>query len=95
VVGERGTAQFTATASGVRRGNFVYQWMKKGSSSLPNKVSGISGVVLTIPNLVNGDEGVYYCTVTNEWGNSERSGDVTLSVIGKYICKKSKTVIIA
>jgi len=83
-IGERGTAGFTATASGIRRGNFLYQWRKEGSSSLPNKASGINGAVLTIPNLSESDEGKYYCTVTNEWGNSKRSGDVTLSVIGKY-----------
>jgi len=84
VIGERGTAQFTAIASGVRRGNFAYQWRKRGSSSLPNKVSGVNGAVLTIPNLVKSDEGVYYCTVANEWGNSKRNGGVTLSVQGLY-----------
>ena len=81
MIGERGTAQFTATASGVNMRNFVYQWRKRGSSSLPIKVSGVNGTVLTIPNLVESDEGVYYCTVTNQWDNSERSDDVTLSVL--------------
>ena len=83
MIGERGTAQFTVTAHGVNMRNFVYQWRKK-DSSLPNKVSGVNGAVLTIPNLVPSDEGVYYCTVTNEWGRSERSNDVTLSVFGMY-----------
>ena len=83
VIGERGTAQFTATANGVSMRNFVYQW-SRGSSSLPYKVSGINGVVLTIPDLVKSDEGVYYCTVTNEWGNSMRSNGITLSVKGMY-----------
>ena len=81
--GEGGTVQFTATASGVNMRNFVYQWRKNGSRSLPNKVSGVNEVVLTIPNLVESDEGVYYCTVTNEWGRSVRSNDVTLTVGGK------------
>ena len=81
VVGERGTARFTATASGVNMRNFVYQWRKSGSL-IPNKVSGVNGTVLTIPDLVPSDEGVYYCTVTNEWDNSVRSNNVTLSVKG-------------
>ena len=84
MIDERGTAQFTATTGGVNMRNFMYQWRKRGSSSLPNKVSGVNGAVLTIPNLVDSDEGVYYCTVTNQWGNSVRSDDVTLSVIGTY-----------
>ena len=82
MIGERGIAQFTARASGVNMRNFEYQWRKRDSSSLPNKVSGVNGAVLTIPNLVPSDEGVYYCTVTNEWGRSKRSIDVTLSVQG-------------
>ena len=81
VIGEGGTAQFTAIGSGVNMGRFMYQWRRKGSRLL-NKVSGVNGAVLTIPNLVKSDEGEYYCTVTNEWGNSERSGDVTLSIQG-------------
>jgi len=63
----------------------VYQWRKSGRNSLPDKVSGVNETVLTIPNLVQSDEGEYYCTVTNEWGNSERSGDVTVSVEGTYV----------
>jgi len=86
VLGEGGTARFTATASGISRKNFVYQWRKRGSRRLPNKVSSVNGAVLTIPNLVESDEGVYYCTVTNEWGKSESSEDVTLSIRGILNC---------
>ena len=84
-IGKGRTATFTAIASGINKQNFEYEWTKKGGGSLPNKVSDVDGTVLTIPNLVESDEGKYYCIVTNEWGNSERSGDVTLSVFGK--CK--------
>ena len=86
VVGERGTAQFSATASGVNKENFVYKWRKRNSNNLPNKVSGVNGEVLTIPTLVESDEGAYYCTVTNQWGNSVRSNDVILSVQGTCTC---------
>ena len=64
---------------------FTYQWSKKGSDSLPNKASGVNGTVLTIPNLLKSDEGRYYCTVTNEWGRSKQSNDVTLNVEGSYM----------
>ena len=65
----------------------MYQWRKRGSSSFPDKVTSVNGAVLTIPNLVESDEGVYYCTVTNEWDSSVRSDNVTLSVIGMiHIC---------
>ena len=83
VLGLGGTAQFTATASGVNMRGFRYQWEKRGGS-LPNKVSGVNGAVLAIPHLVDSDEGVYFCTVTNEW-NSKKSNDIRLSVEGMYI----------
>ena len=86
MIGERGNAQLTATASGVNKKNFVYQWRKRGSSILPNKVSGVNEAMLTIPNLVKSDEGVYYCNVTNQWGNSVRSDDVSLRVAGTCTC---------
>jgi len=84
VIGVGGTSQFTATASGVNMGNFVYQWTKSGDINLPYKVSGVNEAILTIPYLVESDGGVYYCTVTNQWGNSVRSDYVNLTVIGMY-----------
>ena len=62
--------------------NFMYQWSKRGSNSLPNKVSGVDGPTLTIPNLIESDEGRYYCTVTNEWGRSVKSDNIILIVEG-------------
>ena len=79
------TAQFTATASGVRMATFTYEWRKRGSRRLPNKVSGVYEQVLTIPNLVDSDGGLYYCTVTNEWNSSVVSDDIALAVEGTYI----------
>ena len=84
VIGKGNTAQFNATTSGVSSdgSNFMYQWMKRGSDGLPDKVSGVNGEVLTIPNVLESDEGQYYCIVTNEWDRFVESDDVTLTVYG-------------
>ena len=84
-VGEGATAIFTATASGINKKKFVYQWKKRGNGNLPNKVSGVNGVVLMIPNSLESDKGQYYCNVTNEWGRNVKSNYVTLTVIGKWL----------
>jgi len=83
VIGEGGTAQFKATASGINKNNFTYQWGKRDSNSLPNKVSGVNGTVLIIPNLVVSDEGQYYCIVTNEWDRSVVSDNGILTIYSK------------
>ena len=83
-IGEGVTARLIATASGVNKNQFEYQWENKSSNNFAKKVSGINGEVLTIPDLVESDEGVYYCNVTNQWGRSVRSNEVTLTVIGTY-----------
>jgi len=81
------TAQFIATASGISTDEtkFIYQWRKRGSKSLPDKVLGSNGTVLTIPNVVESDGGQYYCTVTNEWNRSIESSNVTLNVYGMLV----------
>ena len=81
-VREGGTATLTATANGKNMENFKYQWRKRGSNSLPNKVSSINGTVLTIPNFLESDEGQYYCIVTNEWDRSVKSNNITLILEG-------------
>jgi len=60
----------------------VYQWWKRDSDSLPDKVSGSNKTVLKIPNVLDSDEGQYYCVVTNEWSRSAKSNYVTLSIFG-------------
>ena len=78
------TAEITAVASGVttNKNNFMYQWIKRDSNIFPDKVSGINGAVLVIPETAKSDEGQYYCIVTNEWGRSVKSDNVTLAVYG-------------
>ena len=88
-VGEGDTVQLNATASGININNFVYQWRKRGSNSLPDKVSHINGIVLTILNAQDSDEGKYFCIVTNEWGSSMKSNNVILTVRGMYMWQSS------
>ena len=76
------TIQFIAKASGANKPHFVYQWKKKDSAGLVSKVSGVNEAVLTIPDVVESDEGKYYCIVTNEWRRSLRSDDVALTIHG-------------
>ena len=78
---ETETAQLTVLADGVRKENFVYEWKVK-NKDLPDKVIGVNGTVLTIPDLVKSDEGEYYCTVSNQWGRSMESNTITLTVSG-------------
>ena len=87
MIGKGQTAIFTANTTGIstNENNFVYQWRKRGSNNLPNKVPGSNGPTLTIPNVLESDEGNYYCTVTNEWGRIVESDDVSLTVYGTYV----------
>ena len=78
------TAEFTAVASGVAtsKNDFMYRWIKRDSNIFPDKVSGINGAELVIPETAKSDEGQYYCIVTNEWGRSVKSDNVTLAIYG-------------
>ena len=79
-------ASFTAIATSITTSdsNFMYQWMKRNSGSLPDKVLGANDKEFIIPNVFGSDEGRYYCIVTNEWGTTARSTDVTLSIFGMF-----------
>ena len=87
MIGKGTTAEFTAMATGISTNdnNFIYQWRKRNNSSLPEKVSGINESVLTIPDVLESDEGQYYCIVTNEWNRSVESNNVALTIYGTYI----------
>ena len=83
IISGGGTVTFIVEANGITdKKQLIYLWEKKGRNKLPDKVVGHRSTMLTIPNLMETDEGQYYCTVTNEWGNSVRSGYVTLTVQG-------------
>ena len=79
---EKETAQFNAAAHGINRMNFMYQWKKRDNHFLPSKISGVDDTLLRIPDLHMSDQGIYYCTVTNEWNRIMESDDVTLIVTG-------------
>ena len=84
---DRETARFTVTASGISEENlFVYQWKKRGSGGLPDRVSASNKNVLVISNLSKSDEGDYYCTVTNEWDRTVESKVINLHIEGKNEC---------
>ena len=79
-VGE--TAWLVATASGINKNNFKYQWKRSDNKRLPHKAIGNNGAILIIPRLAESDEGQYYCVVTNEWGRSVESNKFTLTIKG-------------
>ena len=79
---EREVAQLNAIAGGINKMNFMYQWKKRGIDLLPNKITSVDETVLTIPDLHLSDQGNYYCIVTNQWGRSIESDNVTLVVEG-------------
>ena len=67
MISEGGTVTFIATSTGITdKKKLICLWKKIGKNRLPNKVSGHKSAMLTIPNLMEVDEGQYYCTVTNE-----------------------------
>ena len=66
------SATFTVTATG---SNLLYQWQKGGS----NITSGANSATYTIAAVVEGDEGVYQCVVTNA-ANSVTSTAACLTV---------------
>ena len=80
VINKGGTVQFIASASGV--GALNYQWKKRGVEKLPDKVISQNTSMIEIPNIVNSDEGQYYCVVTNMWNRSLESSNVDLKIYG-------------
>ena len=43
--------------------------------------------MLTIPRVLESDEGLYYCIVTNEWNRSVESDNINFTVYGMLTCK--------
>ena len=83
LIGKGRTVVFNAESRGI--GNVTYQWRKRGSNRLPDKVLGIDTLTLTIPNIEKSDEGDYYCIATNMWNRSVESSNVTLNIYGMLV----------
>ena len=86
-VSEGETIQFTATASGINKLHFVYQWRKRDYNNVSSNLSGLNGTVLTISDIKKSNEGQYYCIVTNQWDRSVRSNDIIVTIHGMLACK--------
>jgi len=78
---ETDTAHLSVTATGINEIDFVYEWKKK-NNDVPLKVSRKNQKVLSIPNLLESDEGIYFCTVINRWNQSAVSSGIHLVVQG-------------
>ena len=76
--------QLNITANGPGKTDFRYQWKKRGSNSLPNRVNGEDTSKITISLVTPSDSGSYYCVVTNQWGNMTTSNDATVIVLCKF-----------
>ena len=79
-VSEGGVATFTATASGVKTGEFEYEWFKfeRQKSTVVGRTRNLS-----IDTVRVDDAGSYHSCVTNEWNNRKCSVAVNLAIIGK------------
>ena len=84
VISEGRSIQFIARATGItNKKKLMYHWQKNGRrNKLPDSALVINKTLLIIPTLMKADEGKYHCTVTNEWGNTEMSNVIKLTVIG-------------
>ena len=69
-------ATFTTMVTGVGSDSFTYQWRHNGTI-----ISGETGNILIIANLLLNDAGVYNCTVMNQYGDSN-SSSASLIVTG-------------
>ena len=74
------TATFTTMVTGVGSNNFTYQWRHNRAI-----ISGETGNILIIANLILDDAGVYNCTVMNQYGDSN-SSSASLIVTGMCMC---------
>ena len=69
-----------ARASGIGVGNFKYQWLRTNQI-----IEGESGPILLINNIVKETPGfhTYRCNITDEYGNSAVSNNISLFVSSK------------
>ena len=71
-------ATFTTMVTGMRSNIFVYQWKHNGTI-----INGETGDTLMITDAMESDSGHYECIVTNQFGHSNVSNVVVLTVTSK------------
>ena len=74
----------SVTASGPGSDQFIYQWRKMDSNTLPNSARRVNTHTLIIPSVNPSDSGSYYCVVANQWGNMMESKKATVNVQCKF-----------
>jgi len=84
-VGENQDVNFTVAASGIKSssGRFTYTWHRDKNAQTEAKSFGINSATLLLKNVIEADEGSYYCVVTNEWNHMVTSYIGVLEVICK------------
>lgn len=75
---------FNVIVEGLRSHFYTYQWYKTGSDSLPRTSTGQDTPNFIIKSVSPSDGGLYYCEVTNQWGNSIVSNSEMLKVLCKF-----------
>lgn len=70
------SARLTCRALGT---DIVYQWMKDGVM-----VSRRNSNILRINNIMESDEGMYKCVVSNDKGGTVESNPASITVYGEY-----------
>jgi len=76
------TAIFNTTVSGVGVKNFIYQWRHNGTV-----ITGETGKLLMITNVMQSDGGDYECIVTNQYGDSGTSAIAVLKITSEHFIK--------
>ena len=77
--------RLSVTANGPVSDQFKYQWKRMDNNSLPNTSRGENSPNLIISSVNSSDSGLYFCVVTNQWGNTIESKKATVNVECKLL----------
>ena len=81
------TVIFTATVTGL--GPFSFQWQKEGRN-----ITGETGSTFVIYNISQNDQANYSCYVSNNYGDSVISNNMSLQVTSMHLTYAMNVVII-
>ena len=71
-------ATFTTMVTGAKSDYFTYQWKRNGTI-----INGVIGDILMIINVMENNSGDYQCIATNQFGYTNVSNVVVLTVTSK------------